>query len=107
MLIQIVFFLLPAEAAELSVNHYNISGIVSGDTLPVLCAVESCIPNVTVEFLSEDGTVLGSDILEDPLEGVVQFNPLVTEDLAGEYSCRVRGSFMGDFVFIERFNITG
>lgn len=96
-----------ADAAEIFVSQYNISDHVIGSELAVLCPVESCVPNLTVEFRKENGDVLDSVVIEDPSNVVVQFNPTVTEDLVGRYNCRVTGSFLGDFEFIESFNITG
>jgi hypothetical protein len=79
--------------------------------MSVYCAVESCVPELTVQLLRGDEVidtrlrqVSGTNFMprEDP------FNLAVAADTAGKYSCRVVGTFMGEaFLFNEFFNITG
>lgn len=83
---------------------------MTGDELAVLCPVDSCVPNVMVEFRRgrDNGPLLERVLVEDPRDTVVQFNPIVNNTLPGEYHCRVTGTFMGNsFMFVENFNITG
>ena len=51
--------------------------------------------------------MLDSVKVGDATTDVVQFNPIVTDTLPGLYNCRVTGEFMGEFEFVEYFNITG
>ena len=96
-----------ADVAEITVSDFDISDHTIGETFAVLCSVESCLPDITVNLLrgQEDR---GASIVADAETMVAQFNLNVTVDVVGEYTCMVSADFMGmAMTFTRNFNITG
>jgi len=88
-------------------TEYDISGHNIGETLPILCRVESCV-GISSVAVRRDTTVLQkvaiTNTQQDP-----QFNLDVTQDLPGEHNCHVTYEINGQTMmgFSAPFNITG